>query len=1185
MSGTVIGYRGKHQLILSDPVNRKGYILSPNGIRSEVGSVDSFLRFGYWSRTPVEKSMKEGVLRDATDAMRRVKKFREGDQCGAGSPGGAGFEPGNTCARSSSRVDAWAASKFADEKVRDNFLQWFEGSQAIELFNTETGMPVESTRDPSAVRPLTMYHTTSKDFTKFGVAIKSVNSTTFGDVDVSRAAIFVTPSIEDSQAYGKQGGEFVQGASVMPLYISAKNPLDLVDGLSEDDEQKLERSGMTSRYISQRLGKWDMFDDEEGQEVVEIIKKAGYDAVRFNDENPDTGDSFESWAVFSPKQIKSAIANSGEFSSQSADILESDECGAGSPGGAGFEKGNTCAKGDGEESGRVRGWAQKRFRDESKAENFEKWFGDSKAVDGDGNPLTLYHGTDADFDVFQNKSGLPWFYFSDNPNFAEKFAVSAKPVDYSADDAIDRDVPEPEKVVSVPQSDRRKKALKANSWSTGTPGLIVTEIIDSDSKRQRRIFSLTHEASGAALTTGIDYKSAIAFAKSFGKVQGVDWLKSKQELGSLSSEIMGELASIRKKSNKLSTKLLNDELEKEDDTAAMFGYKGKASLGVGSNIKPVHLSMKKPLDLTSLKARAHRSPKALIAELAKSGIDIAPDDLPVTGRDLYQMLNIDAVAAKIKSQAQRSGYDGIVFNDYYDDKTRGTSYIVFEPQQVKSATGNKGTFDPNSPSIAEYARRAIDAVRLLREADTCGAGSPGGAGFEPGNTCAKGSGASAATGKSKPAARWKLKGGNYITWDGSPAVIVNDYVKKYFVQDEVTGQKMYLTLFRDPLRGKTDWALKIPYDKDVNDPLLYMNRGSLVAQGITKKHAIEKAEEDKIAATTRGSEVSLSKEKADQITTRVLEMIDGQANALIRSAHFLINSSLSEAPNYLKGVSTEVDDLGFPEEIAKAVVKETIAVIEEMSEAMANLGPKALANFEKLGHVEIFPSIMQLTAATGNDWKVARINGAFAHGRESGWRKSKLMLTLEQPTDFGFSSAADRRQVINHEIGHVIDGPEYAYSSSKEWKKVWDKEIGDQAKDMAFPVKGEDGQVKFYKAQRADTIVPGDVIHFQGKYQKVSSVDVSTLPASGGEPRKKIVSMEFIDDSGSISGNGKFYAESPKTKLGAEVAPDARLSRYAMTKPSEGFAEFASILLKDKELAKAKFPGAYALWEKWNLLN
>jgi hypothetical protein len=83
-------------------------------------------------------------------------------------------------------------------------------------------------------------------------------------------------------------------------------------------------AGMSPRFIyNGGLGNWGMFDDEGGADVVETIKKAGYDSVIFNDENPDTGESFEVWAVFEPTQIKSAIGNGGGFDPGNGDITKS----------------------------------------------------------------------------------------------------------------------------------------------------------------------------------------------------------------------------------------------------------------------------------------------------------------------------------------------------------------------------------------------------------------------------------------------------------------------------------------------------------------------------------------------------------------------------------------------------------------------------------------------------------------------------------------------------------------------------------------------------------------------------------------------------------------------------------------------------------------------------------------------
>lgn len=59
--------------------------------------------------------------------------------------------------------------------------------------------------------------------------------------------------------------------------------------------------------------------------------------------------------------------------------------------------------------------------------SFKKWFGDSKVVDADGKPLVVYHGTDADFSVFNTDSvhdidrRRMGAYFSANPKFAKAY--------------------------------------------------------------------------------------------------------------------------------------------------------------------------------------------------------------------------------------------------------------------------------------------------------------------------------------------------------------------------------------------------------------------------------------------------------------------------------------------------------------------------------------------------------------------------------------------------------------------------------------------------------------------------------------------------------------------------------------------------------------------------------------------
>jgi GNAT superfamily N-acetyltransferase len=72
--------------------------------------------------------------------------------------------------------------------------------------------------------------------------------------------------------------------------------------------------------------------------------------------------------------------------------------------------------------------------------------------------------------------------------------------------------------------------------------------------------------------------------------------------------------------------------------------------------------------------------------LKKSGID--PSDL----FDLTQQ------GDKVKNVLMKNGYDGILVSR--DDIAIGVRhYAAFNQNQIKSATGNRGTFDPNNPSI------------------------------------------------------------------------------------------------------------------------------------------------------------------------------------------------------------------------------------------------------------------------------------------------------------------------------------------------------------------------------------------------------------------------------------------------------------------------------------------------------
>lgn len=99
----------------------------------------------------------------------------------------------------------------------------------------------------------------------------------------------------------------------------------------------------------------------------------------------------------------------------------------------------------------------------------------------------------------------------------------------------------------------------------------------------------------------------------------------------------------------------------------------------GGNVMPVYLSMKNPF-VYDMKGKPYRE---------KSYYDIV-------------------------QQAKQAGHDGVIIRNTYDamlgDGKPDDIFVVFEPTQIKSAIGNKGTFDPNDPDIT---KSDIDEVARL----------------------------------------------------------------------------------------------------------------------------------------------------------------------------------------------------------------------------------------------------------------------------------------------------------------------------------------------------------------------------------------------------------------------------------------------------------------------------------------
>jgi hypothetical protein len=97
--------------------------------------------------------------------------------------------------------------------------------------------------------------------------------------------------------------------------------------------------------------------------------------------------------------------------------------------------------------------------------------------------------------------------------------------------------------------------------------------------------------------------------------------------------------------------------------AESSGYSGR--FAEGGAIMPVYLSVKNPK-------------RESLDTMEEMEMDFTPSEVEAYGKDLRD-----------------SGYDGIIFKG----DSGVDELVAFEPEQIKSATGNRGTFDPNDPRI------------------------------------------------------------------------------------------------------------------------------------------------------------------------------------------------------------------------------------------------------------------------------------------------------------------------------------------------------------------------------------------------------------------------------------------------------------------------------------------------------
>jgi hypothetical protein len=130
------------------------------------------------------------------------------------------------------------------------------------------------------------------------------------------------------------------------------------------------------------------------------------------------------------------------------------------------------------------------------------------------------------------------------------------------------------------------------------------------------------------------------------------------------------------------------------DNPREAGEYGEGQQKQGVNVMPLHINLKNPYT---------KSVDSFWKEFGKD----------------------DGDAAAVE-RAKAAGYDGVIAqraDDYYDNAQKKfvstgkklNHFIAFQPNQVKSATGNRGTYDPNDPDITKADGGSIKPVGYTKE--------------------------------------------------------------------------------------------------------------------------------------------------------------------------------------------------------------------------------------------------------------------------------------------------------------------------------------------------------------------------------------------------------------------------------------------------------------------------------------
>jgi hypothetical protein len=129
-------------------------------------------------------------------------------------------------------------------------------------------------------------------------------------------------------------------------------------------------------------------------------------------------------------------------------------------------------------------------------------------------------------------------------------------------------------------------------------------------------------------------------------------------------------------------------------------YTANTYAGKSGYVMPVHINVKKPL-LLGFDLNGHLDDALKAAKRLGVNTSIYSDDM-----EPYHVVN----SPEFIEAAMKRGYDGITAKE-----SGRTTHAVFDPRMIKSAIGNRGTYDPTDPDITKANGGSIKPVGYTKE--------------------------------------------------------------------------------------------------------------------------------------------------------------------------------------------------------------------------------------------------------------------------------------------------------------------------------------------------------------------------------------------------------------------------------------------------------------------------------------